>query len=1101
MYFQHLITNMIEVRNPMHPKNDNVVNIYNSKTYCTHMFHKNLLFYITFLIGILHAQLTVTLGTVEYPGYASDIEVPVIVNNPNNTISGMQFDMVIDPEIISPSSINASGSPAGYTADMNQLSSGAYRILLFNAGNAASIPVNSDTVMTIHFDGSAIASAVIDLEMTELVVTDSSGSDLGAISGNGMVSIGYVVGFSMSSDSADVSEMVELQVSMENNGTVGGIQFDLIDEPDFISVDSLWTTDRTDGFTISTTTVGNGSRILLYSDTNNDISSGTGPILNVRYLVHNDAYGDNVLIHFDGVTASDSIGGIYWISTLDSGMVTVFPGYMEEPHNLIAVSGLDGEVPLSWDPPVGPIPPTVPFTIEILTDNYPGETSWDLVHLDGDSTVASIFTGELVDQATLYTWDLNIPSGGYMFTIYDSFGDGICCGWGEGYYRLVLNDTEIATGGEFEASESVTFNTSDGRFNIVQYSYLNPPLIEKGLSTNEYRDDFSLSLPFFVDMGIINVLDQEGEIDESSDYPSTRSVPEVSGYNLYRSSADATEYQLLVSVGADVNEYTDNEVMNGVTYYYYVATDYSPEGTESGPSNIADATPVEWVELSVSDGAALSGYTDTLDISINNEAEISFFYIEITDEPDYIIAETILPTNRTQGWTLDVTEASGVMVVTGWGTSNFMASGSDPVCKVIVRGASMEPAILDVEFTFANIKDFNDVEMNWTSSDADFEVSVATQILAMPNMMADPGDGITVPLMISNTQPVSAIQLSLSSEANYVTGVTVLPSDYMDFSDWYFGGNQEGNQYNIIITDLTLSNPINPGMGHIADIYLYVEPNTPSGTAVSIEAEKIVADANSIPMFTEMILPSIFVGTPMAHFSLDTNLTMSGYATESIVISLNNIVPISVFEILLRDMPDGLLVTAVNPAGRFADAGGLLLDNSGEDADGNCFIFGYTVGSAIPSGSGPVLELSVQRKNYFGGHLGLFFSDVIARDENTDEVTVSATGYGMFSIALGTINHIALPNRYTLYQNYPNPFNPVTVIQYDLPKLSNVKLSIYDLAGRQVRSLVNESLAPGMKTIIWDARDDKGNKMGAGVYIYQLRTDNYVASKKMILVK
>ena len=128
MYFQHLITNMIEVRNPMHPKNDNVVNIYNSKTYCTRMFRKNLLFYITFLIGILHAQLTVTLGTVEYPGYASDIEVPVIVNNPNNTISGMQFDMLIDPEIISLSSINAGGFPAGFAADMNQLSSGAYRI-------------------------------------------------------------------------------------------------------------------------------------------------------------------------------------------------------------------------------------------------------------------------------------------------------------------------------------------------------------------------------------------------------------------------------------------------------------------------------------------------------------------------------------------------------------------------------------------------------------------------------------------------------------------------------------------------------------------------------------------------------------------------------------------------------------------------------------------------------------------------------------------------------------------------------------------------------------------------------------------------------------
>ena len=55
------------------------------------MFHKNLLFYITFLIGILHAQLTVTLGTVEYPGYAPDIEVSVIVNNPSNTISGLSL--------------------------------------------------------------------------------------------------------------------------------------------------------------------------------------------------------------------------------------------------------------------------------------------------------------------------------------------------------------------------------------------------------------------------------------------------------------------------------------------------------------------------------------------------------------------------------------------------------------------------------------------------------------------------------------------------------------------------------------------------------------------------------------------------------------------------------------------------------------------------------------------------------------------------------------------------------------------------------------------------------------------------------------------------
>ena len=1066
------------------------------------MFSKNLLFYATFLIGILHAQLTVDLETVEFPGYASDIKVPVIVNNPNNSISGLQFDMVVDPSIISPFSINAVGGAAGFSAEMNQLSSGAYRILLFNAGNAYSIPANSDTVMTIHFDGSDIASAVIDLEMSELIVTDSSGSDLGALNGNGIVSIGFVVGLTMSSDSGDVSEKAELQVSMDNDGTVGGVQFDLLNEPDYITIDSIWTADRTTGFTISTTDVGSGTRILLYSTTNNNIAPGIEPILNVRFSINDDAYGDDVLIYFNEVTVSDSIGGIYWISELDTGMVTVFPGYMEEPHNLIAVSGLDGEVPLNWNPPIGPIPPSVPFTVEILTDNYPGETSWDLVHVDGDSVVASIITGELIDLATLYTWDLDIPSGGYVFTIYDTFGDGICCAYGEGYYRLILNGIEIATGGEFTATESVTFNTSDGRFNIIQYSYINSMPIEKELSTYEAREDFSLSLPFFVDMGIINELDQERNIGGSLDPILLRNVPDISGYNLYRSSASDPEYQLIVSVGAGVHEYTDNEVINGATYYYYVTTDYSPEGTESGPSNVVDGTPVEWVELSITNGAALSGQTDTLDISINNEAEISFFYIEITDGPDYIIAETILPTNRTQGWTLDVTEASGVMVITGWGISNNLIPGSDPVCKVIVRSISMEPSLVDLGFTFANIKDYNDVEMNWTGSNANFEVSVETQSLAMPNAVANPGDVITLPLMISNTQPVTAIEFSLSNTANQVTGVLVDPTEYMDFNDWFFAGNTVGNEYYIAIVDLTLNNPIAPGMGHIADISLYVEPNVPTGNSIEVGiVDMIMADANNIPMYTESINPSIFVGTPMAKFSLDTNLTMSGYTADNITISLDNIVPISVFEMLLIDMPDGLFVTAVNPAGRFADVGGSLLDNSGEDEDGNCFIFGYTIGSAVPVGTGPILEISVQQKDYFGGHLGLFFGDVTARDENTNEVTVSATGYGMFSIALGTIDDIALPNRYTLYQNYPNPFNPVTVLQYDLPELSNVELTIYDLAGRQVRNLLHEKQAPGLKTIVWDARDDMGNKMGAGVYIYQLKTDSFITSKKMILVK
>ena len=250
------------------------------------MISKNFIFYIFISMGILSAQLSVSLGDVEYAGYYSDIEVPVIINNPNNSVSGMQFDLMVYPNILSPFSVSAYGSPNGFTADMNQLSTGGYRFLLFNAGNASSIPVNSDTVMVLHFNGSSIPSAVINLDMSNLTVTDSSGSELTATSVDGMISIGNVVGLMMNSDSGDVSEAVHIQVSMDNNGTVGGIQFDILDIPDNLSIDSLWITDRTEDYTISSTDIGTGARILMYSTSNSNVAPGNGPVLNIRYIMY-----------------------------------------------------------------------------------------------------------------------------------------------------------------------------------------------------------------------------------------------------------------------------------------------------------------------------------------------------------------------------------------------------------------------------------------------------------------------------------------------------------------------------------------------------------------------------------------------------------------------------------------------------------------------------------------------------------------------------------------------------------------------------------------------------------------------------------------------
>ena len=100
-----------------------------------------------------------------------------------------------------------------------------------------------------------------------------------------------------------------------------------------------------------------------------------------------------------------------------------------------------------------------------------------------------------------------------------------------------------------------------------------------------------------------------------------------------------------------------------------------------------------------------------------------------------------------------------------------------------------------------------------------------------------------------------------------------------------------------------------------------------------------------------------------------------------------------------------------------------------------------------------------------------------------------------------SVDDISIPMEFALHQNYPNPFNPITSIKFDLPNAGNVKLVIYDMMGREVRTLLNNKINAGFQSVKWDATNDFGKPVSAGVYIYQIQADGFIQSKKMILLK
>jgi parallel beta-helix repeat protein len=93
------------------------------------------------------------------------------------------------------------------------------------------------------------------------------------------------------------------------------------------------------------------------------------------------------------------------------------------------------------------------------------------------------------------------------------------------------------------------------------------------------------------------------------------------------------------------------------------------------------------------------------------------------------------------------------------------------------------------------------------------------------------------------------------------------------------------------------------------------------------------------------------------------------------------------------------------------------------------------------------------------------------------------------------------PEAFTLAQNYPNPFNPTTTIKYALPEDTRVRITIYNLLGRKVRTLVNEYQSAGRRRIVWDSKNDEGNEVASGIYFYQIKAGDFTQSKKMVIPK
>ncbi len=506
--------------------------------------------------------------------------------------------------------------------------------------------------------------------------------------------------------------------------------------------------------------------------------------------------------------------------------------------------------------------------------------------------------------------------------------------------------------------------------------------------------------------------------------------------------------------------------------------DFNPAYSSVGTGAAADGSPGE-IEFSVNftdDGAPAKGQVIAWDIT--NVGSRSVYLLGVGEVPSgvYVCLR-------------NATDDAGNAVVQFDSEGNLKAAATS--LDVRARTTAVNPVGDSIDLAV----DFN---ATWAVPDPDklmfvSQVSLNSDDKALNELVAGPGTKIPVVLSAAGLAGVKQIEAT----------VTVSPADAFDLEKTTFTGSAafrlagpgvevSGNQVRggaVVISDAV------DGDAHIGSFILVTSDNFTEETEAEIVVHQVSLGPSSGVrdyLDAELLSRSMYLNRPdpvlVATARLVGNALISGADVGAVDDGSPGEIQYSVnFTDLWGNPGEGQTIlwdvynrsaesVSVLGIGTIPPHGSAFVRNT-TDADGNSSIevdaelvsfLSITAGTATENAAGKTLDLTID-----------------------------------FSAAWAAAKPLAArPLANSLSQNYPNPFNPETTIPYDLSSEAVVSLTIYNIAGQVVRKLVDgESLAAGQYQAVWDGRSESGASVASGMYFYLLHAGDYVAKRKMVLLR
>ncbi len=517
--------------------------------------------------------------------------------------------------------------------------------------------------------------------------------------------------------------------------------------------------------------------------------------------------------------------------------------------------------------------------------------------------------------------------------------------------------------------------------------------------------------------------------------------------------------------------------------------DLSIAGGCSGPANTAPVV-AGIPDQTIQEGGSFNPITLDNYVTDAEDAPADMSWTATSDNPDFTvsingsrIATVSYPGGEFSGSANIVFTATDPGSLSDSDTASFTVTAvNDPP---VVAGIPDQSVAYGANFSTFDLDDYvtdpdnPPSDINWTfSGNTDLSVSIDTaHVVTVSKPSPDWSGSETITFTATDPGNETGSDDATFTVASPVAHIS-LNSDSLFFNSYQGGPNPAAQT--IIVT--------NSGTGDLnwnasaSETWVGLSASSgtaPSGTDVSID------------------ISTLDIGTHTAEVTITSGEADNSPQTVYLTVTI-----IDDVDILLE--PDSLFFTAV---GTNPDPQSFHISNaspSGVEFDWGAVETTPWMSLSPTSGTSPS-DVTVTI-NADGLALGDYSAIIIVKQltaaagVNNDEDTV----YVSLTVDQQTdVNDIggALPQDYRLSQNFPNPFNPTTAIEFNLPKASHVTLTIYNVLGQQVKTLIDQTLGAGNKRVIWDGTDAAGRTVQSGVYFYRISADQFTQTRKMMMLK